>query len=139
MVRLRLATLAALAGDWDRLRPWLADDQVELLRRLHAELQPKLLGPLEPTTSAGRLHAALAELAESLERFNRRWGEFLPAVDLALVNEVRENYNRYFVLEKECAVGRAGMTKADYLKLPPLRTEDVAARLPPLPVPRLGD
>ncbi len=139
MVSLRLATLAALAGDWGRLRPLLADDeQVEVLRRLHDELRPTLRAPVEATTSTGRLKAALAELLASLERFNRRWEAFLPTVDLTRVNALREGYNAYFVLEKECAVGRPALTKADFVKLPPLRTEDVARALPPLPAPRVS-
>ncbi|MBV9121764.1 MAG: hypothetical protein JO112_00210, partial [Planctomycetes bacterium] len=37
LVRTRLGLLHALAGDWERLGPWLRDEaQVELLHRLHA-------------------------------------------------------------------------------------------------------
>jgi hypothetical protein len=140
MVRLRLATLAALAGDWERLRPWLADDeQVAVLRELHAELQPKLLVPVEATSSHWQLRSTLTELLESLERFNRRWREFVPTIDLTRVNEAREKYNRFYLLEKECAVGRAGLTKADFVKLQPMHVDDLVGHLPLLPVPRLRD
>src|SRR4051812_33969662 len=58
MVRLRVGTLRALAGDWDRLRPFLADGQVELLRQLHAELAPRLRVEVSATTSARALRRA---------------------------------------------------------------------------------
>src|SRR5262245_52453275 len=138
MVRMRLGTLAALAGDWTRLRRWLEDDdQVDLLCRLHDELRPRLRVPVEETRSPRALRSALHELIESLERFNRRWGEFLPKVDLTEANQAREKYNRYYLLEKECAVGRAGLTRQDFLRLSPVRLEDVARQVTPLPVPRL--
>src|SRR4051812_8940570 len=74
MVRLNLGRLAALAGNWEALRPLLASaEHLEPLRRLHADLQPRLRVFLEPTTSARALRRALAELRESLERFNDRW------------------------------------------------------------------
>jgi hypothetical protein len=135
MVRLRLATLAALIDhDWTRLQPLLADNGAEWLHELHIELQPKLLAPLEPTRSESQLRSVLGELIESLTRFNRRWEEYVPTVDLGWVNEVRENYNRYFLLEKECAVGRGSLSQQDFLKLAPLRTEDIMECWPPLPV-----
>jgi hypothetical protein len=139
MVRLRLATVAALTGDWQRLRRWLADDeQVEVLRQLHDDLRSQLRLPVPVTGSSGRLRSALAELIESLERFNRRWQEFVSKVDLTLANEAREKYNRFYLLEKECAVGRAGLTRQDFVQLPPLRHEDVIQHYPPLPVPRVA-
>src|SRR5207247_5802896 len=42
-VRLRVGQLAALAGDWNALRPLVAGrDDLALLRALHEELRPKL-------------------------------------------------------------------------------------------------
>src|SRR5437867_3436363 len=43
MVRLRLGTLHALAGEWSAVRPWLADDdQVRVLQGLVEALSPRL-------------------------------------------------------------------------------------------------
>jgi hypothetical protein len=137
MVRVRLGRLRCLAGDWAVLRPLLADDdQVNLLRRLDAELRPQLRLPPKPTDSARVLGRALAELRASLERFNRRWLAYLGEVDLAPVNELREGYNRYYVLEKECALRSARLARAGFCRLEPLAAEELAARLPPLPLPR---
>jgi hypothetical protein len=138
LVRIRLGTLRALAGDWDRLRPLLADErQVHQLVRLHEDLEPELRLPVSPTFSSRKLRWAVWELTDSLERFNRRWAEFLLRVDLTPVNILREGYNRYFVLEKECAVRSARVARLGFQPLPPLTVDDLLAVFPPLPVPQL--
>jgi hypothetical protein len=138
MVRLRLGLVSALAGDWASLKPLLPDDgQLESLRQLHAELAPQLRAPVQPTTSVRALRRALMELHESIERFNSRWTEFLSQVDLAPVNAARDGYNRYYLLEKECALRSPSVARQGFRRLEPLTCADVAALLPPLSVPRL--
>jgi hypothetical protein len=138
MVRTRLGLVRGLAGDWAALRPWLADDeQVALLRHLEEVLQPRLRAAVEPTSSGRALRRALRELTESLERFNGRWQAFLPVIDLTHVNGLRDGYNRYYLLEKECAVRSARVARQGFRRLEPLTTEVLAAVLPALPVPRL--
>jgi hypothetical protein len=140
MVRLRLGLLQALAGDWERLRPLLKDpDQLADLQALHATLEPRLRVPVKPASSSYTLLRGLRELRESIERFNRRWLEFLPSVDLSHVNKLREGYNRYFVLEKECALRSARLSRHDFRPLPPFTLADLTALLPPLPVPQLKE
>jgi hypothetical protein len=139
MVRTRVGVLHGLAGDWAVLRPLLADDeQVHALRQLHADLNPKLRVPVTPTSSLWALRRAIRELSESIERFNRRWQEFLPKVDLTRVNELRDGYNRYYLLEKECAVRSPRLARQGFHRLEPLTTEELVLLLPPLPVPRLA-
>lgn len=136
MVRLRIGMLHALAGDWDNLRPLLADeDQLDVLRYLLAALASPLRCPVEPTHSARALRRALLELCESLEHFNQRWRGFLATVDLTAVNELRDGYNRYYVLEKECAVRSARIARQGFVPMKPLTIDDLAAEFPLLPVP----
>jgi hypothetical protein len=138
MVRLRLGVLRGLAGDWGALLPWLADeDQAGVLGDLERDLQPRLRLPVEPTSSAWALRRALRELLQSIARFNHRWQEFLPSVDLSRVNELRDGYNRFYLLEKECAMRSPRLALQGFRPLEPLTTADLAALLPPLPVPRL--
>jgi hypothetical protein len=137
MVRTRLGLLHALAGDWLALRSWLADDQLDILRELHERLQPRLRARIEPTTAPRALRRALDALLESIERFNRRWREFLPTVDLSPVNTLRDSYNRYYLLEKECAVRSYRLAAVGFHKLEPLTIEHMHDELPPLPLPRL--
>ena len=139
MVRLRLGTVKALAGDWPALLPCLADpSQLGQLERLHDELAPKLRGAVAPTASLRKLRGALAELKDSIERFNRRWAAYLPGVDLARVNELRDGYNRWYLLEKECAVRSPRVARAGFVRKDPLTTESLFAALPLLPVPSLA-
>jgi hypothetical protein len=77
-------------------------------------------------------------LLHSLQRFNRRWQEFLPTVDLTRVNDLRAGYNRYYVLEKECAVRSAALARRGFTPLEPFTTDQLFALMPLLPVPQLG-
>jgi hypothetical protein len=139
MVRLRLGVLQGLAGDWNRLQPWLTnDEQIEVLRQLYAVLEPRLRLPVEPTFSKRQLRRALRELIPALERFNQRWRAFLPTVDLVLVNQLREGYNRYYLLEKECAVRSVVVARQGFTPLKPMTLDDLTALLPPLLVPQLA-
>jgi hypothetical protein len=140
MVRIRLGTLKALVEDWADLRPWLAnEEQVHVLRDLHTALEPRLRLPVGSTTSPRVLRRALRELAESIGHFNRRWRAFLTTVDVAPINELRDGYNRYFVLEKECALRSARLARQGFSRLGRLTVEELNVLLPPLPVPLLKE
>jgi hypothetical protein len=139
MVRLRVGQLRQMAGRWDALRPHLADDaQLDLLRALHDELEPVLRVGVPITRSPRALRRALEALAGSIERFNRRWQEHLPGVDLCPVNAARDAYNRYYVLERDCALRFSPDTRRKFVPLPQMTQAELAASLPPLPVPRLS-
>jgi len=136
MPRLHLGVLHALAGDWPWLRPLLADDgQLAVLVELEMTLQPRSRDQAETRSSTRKLRLALLDLVESLERFNRRWQLFLPTLDLTPINQLRDGYNRYYVLEKECAVRSPRIARQGFRPLPPLAVTDLAAALPTLPVP----
>ncbi len=140
MVRIRLALLRALAGDWPALTSWLSDAaQLQALQQLHADLAPQLRHRVEPTTSVRVLRRALRELKDSIELFNRRWQGFLPSVDVGRVNELREGYNRYYLLEKECVIRSARVARLGFRPLEPLTVAELLAVLPLLPVPQLRE
>jgi hypothetical protein len=136
MVRLRVGMLRALAGDWHGLCRLLEEDQIAPLRTLHDSLAPELRAAPEATTSLRALRRALEELRESIERFNHRWAEYLAAVDLGEVNRLREDYNRYYLLEKECALRSAAAARHGFCRLEPLTPGELDALFPPLPIPR---
>jgi hypothetical protein len=140
MARIRLGMLKGLAGDWERLSCWLADgDRVKVLMDLETELTPRLRSRIEPTSSARKLRRALQALKESLEYFNHRWRAYLSSVDLSGVNELREGYNRYYLLEKECAMRSPRLARQGFRRLEPLTAHELAALLPPLTVPQLKE
>jgi hypothetical protein len=107
----------------------------EVLEKLHAELQPRLRLSASPTTNARVLRAALAELREAIAFFNQRWLTFMGNLDLQKLNLLRDDYNRFYVMEKECALGSVRVARQGFRKLDPLRLEDFLAVLPLLPVP----
>ena len=141
MVRTRIGALQALAGEWAVLRPWLREEnQVGLLRDLHTLLRPRPCWSPRPTSScAGTAASALQELCVSVEYFNRRWQVFLQTVDRDAVDESRDAYNRYYLLEKECALRSARLARQGFYRQPSLTVEELAALLPPLPVPQLAE
>jgi hypothetical protein len=138
MVVFALGTLKGLAGDWSSLRPLLRNDaQLERLGELWTLLKPRPRLPVEPTSSTPRLRRALRELVQSLERFNRRWAQFLLSVNLDEINELRDSYNRYYILEKECSVRSPRLARQGFAPLQPLDLAKLTALLPPFPVPEL--
>ncbi len=133
LVRQRLGTLQVMAGDLARLAPWLKDEtQVAVLTRLLGTVVPAPSRCAVLANSARSLRRALREVIESLERFNRRWKEFLDALDLTGVNETREAYNRYYVLEKECAVRSPRIARQGFQPLPPVTREEIEKLFPSL-------
>jgi hypothetical protein len=79
---------------------------------------------------------ARTELADSVERFNRRWTRYLESLDLASLNRERADYNRYYVLEKECALRSAKLARAGFVPLRPLTIHYLTEQFPTLLVPR---
>jgi hypothetical protein len=137
MARVHLGMLRGLAGDWPALVDHLADEeQLSVLEALWTGLQPRLRVPVEPTVSTRALREALCELNESLERFNRRWTNFVRGLDLSALNAERADYNRYYLLEKECAVRSPHIARQGYRRMEQLTAEYLLSVLPPLPVPR---
>jgi hypothetical protein len=138
MPALRMGQLAALAVDLDHLIPLLSNaDQVNVLRKLQEHLNPQLRVSVGPATSRQQLRAALHDLCESLDRFNRRWLDYLASVDLTLVNGIRADYNRYYLLEKECSMRSPVLARIGFRPLRPVTLGDLQAELPPLPIPQL--
>jgi len=138
-VRSQVGDLLSLAGSWERLRPWLADEeQVTVLQRLQEALQPKVKPPA-PTTSPGRLLQRLRFLRAGVQRFNGRWQAYLKTVSCSEVSSERENYNRYYLLEKECVLRSPRLVRSGtFQPLAPLTVEELLTHLPCLPEPELA-
>jgi len=139
MVRTRLGQLAALSDGWEAIRPALsAGEELQSLRRLHDELRPELRIAPAPTESLRVLRRAAVALQGSIGRFNQRWSTFLGELDLVPLNRLRDEYNRYYVLEKECALRSPRLAREGFRPLRPLTVDDLAAQFPTLPVFRLA-
>jgi hypothetical protein len=88
-----------------------------------------------PTASDRKGRRAIAELCDCVARFNQRWERHLRELDLAHVNAQRQAYNRYYLVEKECALRSARLARQGYSPLPPVTAETLLALLPLLPRP----
>ncbi len=140
IVRLRLGQLLALAGTWERVGDFLAHPGEDLpyLQTLHEKLQPRLRMPLEVALRDELVRGTLAELSEAMVFFNRRWRKRLGEVDLSSLNELREAYNRNYLLEKECAMGSPSAARRGFERLSPWTVFDLLERFPELKLPRLA-
>ena len=62
---------------------------------------------------------------------------FLERLNLEPTNTVIDQYNRYYVLEKECVMGSARLAARHFTPVPQLTTATLADDHPTLPVPEL--
>jgi hypothetical protein len=74
-------------------------------------------------------------LQSSVLRFNRRWTQYLGRLNLDPTNQLIDQYNRYYVLEKECAMGSPRLALRHFSPVPLLTTESLLHDHPCLPVP----
>ena len=109
-----------------------------MLERLHAEVGDPEHPMTGPRDTRGQ-RRALMRLQTSIERFNRHWLAYVEGLDLSEVNRLRDGYNRYYLLEKECALGPARLLPQLFRKLAPLTPADVLAELPVLATLRIGE
>jgi hypothetical protein len=79
------------------------------------------------------------ELIDSVARFNRRWTHFIDHLNLAPTNHIIEEYNRYYLLEKECVMGSPRLAGRHFTPARMVTTEMLRSDYPSLPVPELLD
>lgn len=129
-----------------RLRQWAAAavgpaDWTDVLRAPIDALWP--LTSAEPprwaaaSASTRRRRAVVRDLIASVERFNARWRAFVEALNLSAINAEIADYNAYYPLEKECALGSAGLALQGFHPIEPVSVESLLADHPVLPVPEL--
>jgi hypothetical protein len=88
-------------------------------------------------SSARQQRAVARDLVSAVLRFNRRWLQFVERVNLDPTNRVIEQYNRYYVLEKECVMGSARLAARHFTPVDRITKESLLAEHPVLPVPEL--
>ena len=127
-----------IAGDWSRLKQFLAQQsETELFAMLEHQLNVDAVDGYTNTlsffTSERR---ALKEFIVSGVRFNNLWSEFVSGDGLAYVNEMRENYNRFYPMEKACAFGNDRVNDG-FQPLAQLEASFLLERFPLLLLPKL--
>lgn len=86
------------------------------LLRINLEVERRWRRPHEMPR---RARIEFERLVASARQFDQHWTAFVKAVDLAEVNRLREGYNRYFVLEKECALRSERLAQLGFQPLSP--------------------
>ena len=136
MPRLRLATLFALLKPSSRIDPEICpDDLFVKLVALNQNWAASLRVPVAPATSERQKQNALNDVYQSFHRFNRRWNEFVNKQDLSRINRLRENYNKYYVFEIDCAFWSTPVAEQGFVPVLPVSTDDLFSQYPLLPVP----
>ena len=104
------------------------EDAYEALLAKCRRRREDLLQPVRRAQIASQSH----EIAAAVRRFNLAWAKFLQSLDLSAINNLRAGYNRYYVLEKECALHSAKLAEVGFRPLPPLTHAELAALFQPL-------
>jgi hypothetical protein len=107
---------------------------IEPLWPLSGAEEPEWADSLAPVR---RQRIIAADLKNAVLRFNRRWMQFLERLNVEPANAVISQYNRYYVLEKECVMGSPRLAARHFSPIPQLTTESLANDHPTLPVPEL--
>ncbi len=79
------------------------------------------------------------DLIAAVVRFNQRWVQFLDGLKLDAANAVIDDYNRYYLLEKECVLGSARLAAQFFAPVARLSREQLLHDHRLLPVPELID
>jgi hypothetical protein len=136
MPRMRLARLFALGllSGQTATAIFSANDLI-YVQALHQEWKPRLRAEVKPARSVAVLERAREDLARSFRRFNERWSKYVHNFDLAPINRLRERYNRYYLLEKECALWSSRIAQQGFIPLPYVTVQDLFEEFPVLRIP----
>ncbi len=124
-----------LGGDWSRFNIFEAKD-AHALSTLFETWQPKLRSSVSPATNQHETVRAAEALISSLQKFNDRWSAFVEQLDFTEVNQVRQGYNDYYVLEKECVVISPQVAQWGFEPLEPVAQAAIWELFPLVPVPQ---
>ena len=135
MVHLRLRQWSAAAAGPESWRG-IFKSTIEPLWGL-AEADPPRWGLSDAPQK--RRKAIADDLIAAIERFNRRWRHFVDRINLEPTNFAIEQYNRYYVLEKECVVGSARLAARHFTPVPLLTATMLLEEHCALPLPELAN
>lgn len=133
MVRLRLRQMAAVVGGPAQAARIVAGP-FEVLWHLSGSQPPEWTAR---PSSTRRQRAAARDLIAALTRFNQRWQLFVDGLNLDAINRMIDQYNRYYVLEKECSLGSAKLAARHFVPKGNFTREGLFEQYPLLPVPAL--
>lgn len=133
MVRLRLRQWAAGVEGPDAWRGTFAGP-LDALWAAAGAPSPRWGGGLAPRRRRSLAH----DLIGSVERFNRRWTALLEGLPLDPLNTMIEQYNRYYLLEKECVLRSSRLAARHFRPYARVTAQELAYQYPSLPMPCLA-
>jgi hypothetical protein len=131
MVRLRLRQWAGVATGPEDLAGAFNAPIAGLWPLCDAEAPAWAGQPAPPR----RRRSVARDLVASVTRFNQRWDAFLDQLNVEPVNRMIDQYNRYYVLEKECVLGSARLALRHFTPKARLTRAALDEEYPALPVP----
>ena len=131
MVRLRIRQWTSVAVSYADGSDLISGPIEESIRRVMNEPPPNWAA--SPGPKRKRIVAA-RDLIASVDRFNRRWSKFLNELKLEPFNARIDDYNRYYLLEKECAFGSAKVAARGFQEVSRLTVEGLLEDHPLLPI-----
>ena len=123
-----------VADDWGRLARHIANSEPHATFAALAAQLPHLGRPSCDWFSTDR--RLLVSFVDSANRFNRSWQRFLSTVGLDEVNRRRDEYNKFYPVEKSCAFGFDSVN-GGFEPLPMLDESHLLSQFPLLPTPSL--
>lgn len=140
MAQLRLATfLALIERQLDLATEFCTEADLIYLDSLHREWSYQLQIAVTPASSERQLRIPFTELQRAFLRFNDRWADFVNKIDLTTNNRLRDNYNRYYIIEKECALWSPQIAKQGFEPMKLLIHDDLFGEFPLLRIPGHAD
>lgn len=136
MVRLRLRQWSAAVEGPDAWPSAFAGPLANLWPLTGAE-EPAVWGTA--VAPPRRRRAIARDLIASVGRFNGRWEGRIGALNLDALNLMIDQYNRYYILEKECVLRSSRLAARHFTPHPHLTHDGLLTVYPPLPLPILAD
>ncbi|MFK7820457.1 MAG: hypothetical protein AB8G99_17180 [Planctomycetaceae bacterium] len=139
MPTIYLGRVFMLASGSHPLSRFVCEHSVATLHRQFTDLNPALRRKISAASTDGEVRSELKKLIQSFERFNTRWQAYVEDIDFGEVNMLRAGYNKYYTLEKECALMSSRTATAGFQELPMVGPKDIHCHFPPLSIPRCID
>jgi hypothetical protein len=131
-VLIHLKLLRQYVSDITELRDYAASEQdFQILRNLMSLLPANATVHALPFAAAKwGIGAQMRSLFQCVDRFNRRWTRFLADIDLSDIDAQVAAYNRYYLLEKECALGSPRLASRGFQPARTITRSELAQRYP---------
>lgn len=134
------ALASRLHKDWSILGSYLTKPEdfhfyESLFNQWKSVQKPQTVSPLNIWFRSAR--GNLDRFHGAVDRFNCSWTRYLDRLDLASVNQVLEDYNVYYPMEKLCAFGSEDIERLGFNATRPVTRDELEVEYPSIVLPAL--